>query len=301
MANTNTKILEQDLEAKLRAMYAGLVLFQGNQETFPSIYNRLRSIDTADMVGDTKAIIDDLISAKNNDSKGTTGERLRKLEANQGKVNQQDAKVEGTYNELFNYDADGDIIKHTATGEQSFETAYTYSTISGEKVMSGSTTSLKNGNGQKVSVTKTYSYNSNLDITGITTKTTIDDIAPGNVTALSFLAVNGNSNLLNVSFKMPLDKDFVGINIYVKDSNGNTIKYYPKVTATTYSIDIPSDGSIITILFKTFDDSNNETKDAAAILYRTQLNDLSTGTFIEAKGVVTKESKISEVMPSLKV
>lgn len=299
MANTNTKILEQDLEAKLRAMYAGLLSFQGDQTAFPSIYNRLKSIEVTDMVGDTKAIIDDLINAKNNDAKGTTAERIRNLELNQGKVNQQDAKVEGTYNEMFNYDTDGDIIKHTATGEQSFETTYTYSTIGGEKVMTGSAMKFRNGKNQKVVVSKTYSYNSGLDIVGIATVTNVDATSPGDVTSLSFLAVNGNANLLNTSFIQPTDSDFVGVNIYVKDMTGNTLHYYPKVSSTTYSVDIPSDGSIVAVLFKTVDDSGNESPDAPAILYRTELSDTAAGKFIAAKGVLSKESKLEADLPKV--
>ena len=299
MANTNTKILEQDLESKLRAMYAGLLLFQGNQDTFPSIYNRLSSIEVTDMIGDTKAIIDDLINAKNNDAKGTTAERIRNLELNQGKVNQQDAKVEGNFNEVFTYDADGDISKHSANGEQSFETIYTYSTIGGEKVMTGSTMKFRNGNNQKVVVSKTYSYNGNLDIVGIATATTVDDDSPGDVTSLAFLEVNGNPNLLNVSFTQPVDADFLGVNIYVKDMNNNTLHYYPKVSSTTYSVDIPSDGSIVSIAFKPVDDSGNETNDAPIILYRTELNDPSSGKYITAKGILSKESKLEADLPKV--
>lgn len=171
--SNNTKILMKDLEKKIVDLIQSLEQFQGDKSIYPSLYTRLTSLEVADFKGKTKEIIQDLIDALNNDQKGTAAERIRKLELLSGTVNQQDAKIEGTFKEVFAYDADGDIVKQTATGEQAFTVDFGYSLVNGEKSLTSSTMKFKDSQSRNITVAKTYSYDANFNITNIDTTTTI--------------------------------------------------------------------------------------------------------------------------------
>lgn len=172
----NTKILKKDLEKPLVDLIDSLVRYQGDVNLFPSIFDRLSNLEVTDFSNDTKAVVQDLIDGLNNDGKGTTIERIKELEYSSGTVNQQDSKIEGTFDEAFTYDTDGDITKHVATGEQSFTTDYTYSTINGEKSMTGSSEKFQDSKGRDIEVVKRYQYNADMNISGITTITLIDGV-----------------------------------------------------------------------------------------------------------------------------
>lgn len=297
--NPNTKILPEDLNKNLKAIYDALKKFQGDESIFPTLYDRLTHLDNTDFTGDTKKVIQDLIDGENNDSKGTAIERIRKLE--QKGINQQDIKVEGTFHEQFSYDADGDIIKHVATGEQEFSTDYIYNTINNEKVMTDSVEKFKNSKGQNVIVTKKYSYDSSLNIIDIVTTTTIDETAPASITRLSYVENSSNPNILTLSYSLPTDTDFKGINIYVNTLEGKTLKFYKLVSTPSYTVDIPSDGSIVCIIIKSVDDSNNETTNAPVIVYRTEFTDLVNHTYVAPQGKITTEADMKTEAEKLKV
>jgi hypothetical protein len=183
MASNPTKILTYDLDPALGKIMNDLKKFQG---TFTTLYDRLSKLDVEIFNGDTKTVVQDLIDAYNNDAKGGARERLQKLE--QGlidltkeigdELNSLDAKIagysldqleEGDFDESFVY-TDGNVTKHTSTGDRAFEVTYVYKT-DGSGELQSSTKTFTKDDGTAVEITKTYTYTSG-DITGIATSTT---------------------------------------------------------------------------------------------------------------------------------
>ncbi len=170
-----TKILMYDLDDKLQEIFLDLVEFKGNYDT---LYESLTSINVEGMSGDTKKVIKDLIDAYNNDFKGTASERIRNLE---DKIMQLGDEIsletldQGSFNETFDYDADGNVILHTVKGDRNYSVRYNYkNNNSGELTTSVKTFTDTSGN--QVKIVKAYTY-TNGDITGIETTTTITPLA----------------------------------------------------------------------------------------------------------------------------
>lgn len=178
MAQTPTKILLYDLESDIADIIKDLQTYKG---AFPTLLNRLNALDVTVMNGDTKAVIQDLIDALNNDNKGSASTRLKAIEKklidlqnSLSNVSLNDLEV-GNFNEVFTY-TDGNVTKHVSTGDQAFTVIYNYKQ-DGSGEISTSVKTFTRENGDKVEITKTYSY-TNGDITGISTATTITPAAP---------------------------------------------------------------------------------------------------------------------------
>lgn len=179
MASNPTKILAYDLDGDLSQVFVELNKIKGD---FESLDERFRNIDV-DMLGeDEQLVLQDLIDAYYNDSKGLTRERMQKMEELLTQLQEDLSNIEisqeqvemGTFNETFEYDTDGNVTKHTSTGERAFTVTYTYKEDgSGELVDSTKTFTDKDNN--TVEIYKTYTYDTEGNITGINTITTVTE------------------------------------------------------------------------------------------------------------------------------
>lgn len=175
MANP-TKILANDLDGDLGQVFIELNKIKGD---FKSLDERFSNIDV-DMLGeDEKKVLQDLIDAYFNDSKGLTRERIQKIEDLLTQLQEdlsnisisQEAIEMGNFNEEFVYDTEGNVTKHTVTGERAFTVTYNYKTDgSGELIDSSKVFQDEEGN--DVEIKKIYTY-TNGDITGIQTTTIV--------------------------------------------------------------------------------------------------------------------------------
>lgn len=156
-----TKILLYDLDAEIQQIINDLKAIQGSYAT---LKDRLTNINSDLFDPDTKAVIEDLITSLNNTNKHIS-ERIEAIEL-------ANTEGEGNYNESFTYDADGNVITHTVTGDKNYTITYNYKTdgsgdlIYSEKIYTRS-------NGDQVTIRKDYTYDDKGNIINIQTTTTV--------------------------------------------------------------------------------------------------------------------------------
>lgn len=156
-----TKILLYDLDTEIQQIINDLKEIQGSYAT---LKDRLTNINTDLLDSDTKAVIEDLITSFNNTHRHIS-ERIESIEL-------ANTEGEGNYNESFTYDADGNVITHTVTGDKNYTITYNYKTDgSGELTYSEKT--YTRSNGDQVTIRKDYTYDAKGNITNIQTITTI--------------------------------------------------------------------------------------------------------------------------------
>ncbi|OXB94743.1 hypothetical protein [Parageobacillus galactosidasius] len=156
-----TKILLYDLDTEIQQIINDLKAIQGSYAT---LKDRLTNINTDLLDSDTKAVIEDLITSFNNTHRHIS-ERIESIEL-------ANTEGEGNYNESFTYDADGNVITHTVTGDKNYTITYNYKTDgSGELIYSEKT--YTRSNGDQVTIRKDYTYDAKGNITNIQTITTI--------------------------------------------------------------------------------------------------------------------------------
>lgn len=177
MASNPTKILAYDLDPELGKIFEELNRIKGD---FQTLDERFNNIDV-NMLGESeKAVLEDLISALNNDFKGTASERLRRIESSLIALQEALGAIdpnqleEGNFEESFVYQ-NGDVIKHVSIGDQAFVTDYVYK-ADGSGELETSTKTFARKTGETVSIHKVYTYE-NGDITKITTTTTVTPVA----------------------------------------------------------------------------------------------------------------------------
>jgi hypothetical protein len=154
-----TKILLYDLDADIQQIINDLKDIQGSYAT---LKERLQNINSDLFDPDTKAVIEDLITALNSTNRHIS-ERIEAIEL---------AGEEGNYTESFTYDPDGNVTTHIATGDKNFTVSYNYKPDgSGELTYSEKT--YTRSNGDQVTIRKDYTYDANGNITNIQTTTTI--------------------------------------------------------------------------------------------------------------------------------
>lgn len=175
----NTKILRYDLERSLSVVFDELDELKKRKGTV-NLFKILTNIDTDLLAVNEKAAMQDLLTGKTQSGK-TTIERLKKLEG-EGSYS-IDSLIEGNYKETFEYDASGEIVKHTATGDISFVTTYSYGAlipkgstapIAGTRVLTSSSCSFSSTEGRNIVVQKTYHYDAAENIVEINTSTTVN-------------------------------------------------------------------------------------------------------------------------------
>lgn len=171
-----TKILYQDLEADLQRIFDELKEIQGS---FGSLVERFRNIDVHMLAEDEKKVIQDLIDAYTNDGRGLTRERITKLEAkvielqeNLSNLNISQESIEmGNTLESYEYDEEGNVVKHVATGDRNFTEVFNYKT-DGSGELASSIKTFTQEDGSEVEIKKEYTYTDG-NITSIKTTTTI--------------------------------------------------------------------------------------------------------------------------------
>jgi YD repeat-containing protein len=137
-----TKILKSDLGFEIQQLLTDLENAKG---TFPSLPDRLNDIE-ADIANTTNDIT--LLETK---MVGIT--------------------EEGNFNESFTYDENGNVTKHTVTGDIAFTIDYVYSDpVAGTLDYSEKKYT---SDGKNITIRKEYSYDAAGNITGIATTTTI--------------------------------------------------------------------------------------------------------------------------------
>lgn len=179
-----TKILKSDLGFEIQTLLTDLENAKGSKASLPVRLDDLDSLLKSagwmkvEML-DTpiKEIIENLMGGKT-DSGKTIVERVTSLEVLRGDISDLKTKVNmlgeyGSFNEVFGYDTNGNVNKHTVTGDVSFTIDYVYSDpVSG--TLSYSEKKYKASDDKSVTIKKVYAYNAATgDITGINTTTTI--------------------------------------------------------------------------------------------------------------------------------
>lgn len=183
MASNPTKILLYDLDPELGKLMDSLKQFQGTYET---IYDRLMDLTPDTFSEDAQKVIDDLIAGFQ-DGGVLTIQRIANLKKT---LEEKDAELESLIaelgsklqassfgaentNEHFTYDpAYGNVTKHEITGDKVTTINYNYSDLAAGK-LDTSVQTFVNAEGATVTITKTYTYDANENITDIATVTTI--------------------------------------------------------------------------------------------------------------------------------
>lgn len=172
MATNPTKILMYDLDKDLSDLLSSLKTFQGSYAT---IYERLNDLDSATFTDTIKEIIDDLISGYQ-DGSVLTINRIKKVAESVTALEGKLAAIgydSVNMNEHFTYDPTyGNVTKHEVTGDRVTTINYNYSDLATGK-LSTSVQTYTNADGKVVTITKTYTYDLNDNITDIGTVTTI--------------------------------------------------------------------------------------------------------------------------------
>jgi hypothetical protein len=183
MANNPTKILMYDIDPELGKLVDSLKLFQG---TYASINDRLMDLTADTFSSDITTLIDDLI-AGHQDGGVLTIQRIENLKTDLENKDTDLAEAiatlegklltvsfdSGTFNEHFTYDATyGNVTKHEITGDKITTINYNYADLAAGK-LSTSVQTFINSDSKTVTITKTYTYDANENITDIGTVTTV--------------------------------------------------------------------------------------------------------------------------------
>lgn len=173
MATNPTKILLYDLDPELGKLMDDLKRIQ---DQFPSLYERLTNIGIDLFDEDTKRVVTDLVDGYNLSSKLAV-KRIEELE-DKFKMGLTDGS-DGS--EAFDYDpVYQNVTKHTVKnklGAILYTVDYNYSDPE-NGTLQDSQKKYTDANGNGVLIKKTYSYDNNGNITGITTATTVTPPAP---------------------------------------------------------------------------------------------------------------------------
>lgn len=154
-----TKILLYDLEENVQKIIQDLIDIQG---TYESLKERLTNINPELFDPDTKAVIKDLIDSFHRTNKHLS-ERLEDLKLESD---------EGNYDEVYEYDSDGDVIRHVVSGDKNYTITYHYSENENKELMYSEKT-YRNSKGEQVTIRKNYTYDETSNIRHIQTTTTI--------------------------------------------------------------------------------------------------------------------------------
>lgn len=277
--NTNTKILRYDLDRELRLVFEQLDELKKDQGNI-NLFEIFKNVNVSMLGDDIKGIITDLIIA-NKKTDLTASERIEKLEKNSGYS--VDSLMEGNFNETFAYDSNGEIIKHTATGDISFVTDYTYGPlvpvetgvpVNSVTVLTGSSSKFISSQGRNVEVKKAYKYDKQEVIVGISTQTIMDVTPPGSVViATQNASVDSTGKpVMKVTWSNPGDSDFSHVNVYlVEAATSKVIDVMPNIKNGTLTWDLsmlPS-GVFYNLNFKTVDKQKNEQPIGLAVNFKT--------------------------------
>lgn len=209
MDKTSTKIQKYDLEDSLIQILDDIIRLMGDYDT---VYNRFTHINSDLFDENTKAVADDLIRGYEN-SGILTIQRIENLKRDLEAAILKGTTDSGDYDEQFEYDEQyGNIIRHTTTGDKEMLVVYSYRDLAAGE-LSKSVQTFANNKGQKVTVTKTYSYDAKGNISGIQTRTVVDITAPADVKGLT--ASSPSQGVVNLEWVNPTDADLDKINIYI--------------------------------------------------------------------------------------
>lgn len=188
MATNPTKILLYDLDPDLGKLMDSLKLFQG---TYASIKDRLMDLGSDTFADEIQAVIDDLVEGHQNGGVHAIQRIVNlktALEAKDEELAAAIAEIEsqlllvgydaGNMSEHFTYDpVYGNVTKHEMTGDKVSTVTYNYSDLAAGK-LSTSVQTFVGAAGETVTITKTYTYDLNDNITDIGTVTTITPATP---------------------------------------------------------------------------------------------------------------------------
>lgn len=278
MAN-NTKILRYDLDRDLQNVFEQLDKLKKEKGSI-DLYEIFTNIDFNMLGPDEQKVILDLIVGSKKTGYSVT-DRIEKLEKRKGYS--VDSMIEGDYNEAFQYNADGEIIQHKATGDVNFVTNYGYgplipvgtsSAVTGVTVLTTSTSTFISSEGRNVQVKKTYKYDASENIVAIETDTIMDVTPPGSVRSVSTVTGIGSDGkpFVKVSWTKPTDTDYKHVNFYMTDTNtGEIVDVQMRNTTSplTWPIAKLKENTVYTIVMKTVDTSDNEQTVGLAVSYRT--------------------------------
>jgi hypothetical protein len=187
-----TKILKFDLGFELQELIADL---ENSKGTKASLTERLNDLDTLlasdgwiqiNMLDlDIKNVIQNLLDGEAASGKtivervGGLETRVTNLESSSTTADVASLKTKvkmlgeyGNFNETFTYDANGNVTKHTVTGDVAFTIDYVYADpVAG--TLNYSEKKYVDENGKNVTIHKQYTYDASGNITSITTITTI--------------------------------------------------------------------------------------------------------------------------------
>ncbi|MFE5391806.1 hypothetical protein, partial [Bacillus thuringiensis] len=180
MNRSLTKIQKYDLEDSLIEIIDDIIKLMG---TYDTVYGRFTHINSDLFDTNTRAVVDDLIQGYENGGILTI-QRIENIKRDLESAILKGTTESGDYDEKFEYDEQyGNIIRHTTTGDKEMIVEYAYRDLAvGE--LSKSVQTFANNKGQKVTVTKTYSYDPKGNITGIKTRTEVDVTAPADIKGL---------------------------------------------------------------------------------------------------------------------
>ncbi|MFE5391907.1 hypothetical protein [Bacillus thuringiensis] len=209
MNRISTKIQKYDLEDSLIEIIDDIIKLKGIYDT---VYDRFIHINSDLFDTNTKAVIDDLIRGYENGGILTI-QRIENLKRDLESAILKGTTESGDYDEKFEYDERyGNIIRHTTTGDKEMIVEYSYRELaSGE--LSKSVQTFANNKGQKVTVTKIYSYDPKGNITGIKTRTEVDVTAPADIKGL--VGSSPSQGVVNLEWVNPTDADLDKINVYI--------------------------------------------------------------------------------------
>lgn len=271
--------MRYDLDRELRLVFDQLDELKKDQGSI-NLYEIFKNINVSMLGDDIKGIITDLIVA-NKKTGSTTSERIEILEKHSGYS--VDSLMEGNYNESFAYDSNGEIIKHTATGDINFVTDYTYGPlvpvetgvpVSSVTVLTGSSSKFISSEGRNVEVKKAYKYDKQEVIVGINTQTIMDVTPPGSVViATQDTGFDpAGKPFVKATWNNPSDLDFSHVNVYlVESATSKVVDVMPNIKNGTLTWDLsmlPS-GVFYNLILKTVDKQKNEQAIGLAVNFKT--------------------------------
>lgn len=202
MASNPTKILLYDLDPELYKLIDSLKTFQG---TYASINDRLMDLTPDTFSEEVQKVVDDLIAGfqdggvltiqRIENLKKVLEEKDAELSSSMSELAEKDVELEaliqqveakiatsgfGAVNthEKFTYDPEyGNVVKHEMTGDKNTTVDYQYANLA-EGKLDKSIQTFVDADGATVTITKTYTYDANENITDIATVTTVTPAAP---------------------------------------------------------------------------------------------------------------------------